>query len=219
MRNIHVLLFLCSSYFAHAQSNFLFPLGLNQNTFYNTDSLLSGLVIDTFPNGQTKHIGFYVDGKPNGMIYNYFDHGKISSKGRMYMGKKEGHWLEYFYSNGKIKKDVFYYPNESGFSYELNYYQTGNLWHATFFTHDRYKHYEFYLKENGDTQFVHRAVDSLNAIYTYSEFHAPGKPNVIGYFQYTVGKKWENIGTWVWYTEKGAVIRKRVYSDAPYGKD
>lgn len=201
------------------QNNFLFPLGQLENTDHKADSSRTGLVIDTFPNGQTKHIGFYVNGKPNGMVYNYFDHGKIASKGRMYMGKKEGHWLEYFYKNGNIKKDVFYLPNETGFTYELDYYENGSVWHGTYFTHNQYKHFEFYLKENGDSQYVHRAYDSLKAIYTYSEFHAPGKPNVVGYKKYTLGNGWENIGTWVWYTLTGEIIRKRVYSLDPYGTE
>jgi hypothetical protein len=221
LKTLLTYIIITSSFFSIGQenNNFLFPLGNLQNESHEADSLKNGLTVDTFPNGNTKHIAFYVNGNAFGMVYNYFEHSKIESYGKMYNGKKEGLWLEFFYMNGKLKKKVDYSNKEERFKYELNYYESGKIWHATFNTLDLYTHYEYYLKENGDTQYVHKAVDSLNKIYTYSEFHAPGKPNVIGYKTYSLGIGWENIGTWNWYTKEGLFIRKKVYSSVIYGKD
>ena len=200
-------------------NDFLYPLGNIENHSYEADSLRNGLVIDTFPNGKTKQFAFYVNGEAFGMVYNYFDHGKKDSYGKMYHGKRVGLWKEYYYMNGNLKKEVSYSGSSGLFHYEMNYFESGKVWHATFNSRNLYTHYEYYLSEDGDTQFTHRVVDSLKKIYTYSEFHSLGFPNVIGYKKYTLGYGWESIGTWNWYTETGKLIRRKVYSSDPYGID
>lgn len=209
-------MFFTNSLFAQ-NNEFLFPLGNLTNTEFKTDSNLNGYVQDTFNNGKIKHIAFYTNDKPYGMVYNYFDHGKIESYGKMINGLKVGLWLEYFYMNGKLKKEVFYSHLNERFSYEIKYHENGQVWHTTINTNDLYTHKEFYLETNGDTQYLHQVVDSIKKIYTYSEFHFQGKPNVIGYKKYSLGKGWEKIGTWSWYTPQGKVIRRKVYSPDPYG--
>ena len=215
----YLILFTSINCLGQNKNEFLFPLGDLENVNYKADSLRNGYVLDTFPNGKTKHEAFYVNGDAFGMVYNYFDHGKIESYGKMFKGQKIGLWKEYFYLNGKLKKKVDYSRLSGLFHYEINYYETGKVWHATFNTRDLYTHYEYYLNDNGDTQFVQQVVDSIQKIYTYSEFHSLGKPNVVGYKKYSLGNGWENIGTWNWYTETGKFIRRKVYSSDPYGVD
>lgn len=171
---------------------------------YNTQ----GWQEDFYVSGKTIHKGYYVDGSIK-VFKNYYENGQVERNFTSTDPRRSK--LEIFYEDGKPRSKVEYFEGNTQNQYD--FYRNG----LPEFVEENDKEVQFLYKrnsyyENGTPASTFELIDKKSKKYIKKEYYENGRVKEEGnmFLRKEMGDYLKE-GTWMYYDEKGKVIKTEKY--------
>lgn len=170
---------------------------------------LQGWQEDYYSSGKLLHKGFYVDGQIK-VFKNFYENGQVE---RSFITSDPARCsVDIFYPTGNVQKQILYYHGNP--QHEYTYYLNGNPESIV----EKDKDVQFVFKknryfENGQAASELEIIDKKNKRYISKEYYENGKLKEEGVLSLNMEKKdFVKDGEWIYYDEKGQVIKKEKFN-------
>jgi antitoxin component YwqK of YwqJK toxin-antitoxin module len=193
---------------------------LNQDSIrYFEGEKCKGEIVDTFKNGKIKFKAVFKDGFPEGLTKEFYENGALKETGSVTNGVRVGKW-KVFNENGTLKFikefDVSRSSQEIGFNYpfkSISFFENGSV--KSYLDHDDkmnlLQSYTMNLK--GDTLSSFTLLDPKKKIYLETERFDNGQIRIRGKHKLLSAFRYQKIGLWKTFNEKGEIIQEEEYKD------
>jgi antitoxin component YwqK of YwqJK toxin-antitoxin module len=188
--------------------NNLIPAIKGDSVRYNKAGYnLQGWQEDFYDSGKLLHKGFYVDGQIK-IFKNYYETGQVERSLNVADPMRVS--LDTYYPDGKVRSQVHFYDGTA--QKEYYFFPNGNPEKVLESDKDRdliYKINSFY--ENGQQASTLELMDKKTKKYSKKEFYNNGKLKEEGVYVLLDSASYEKDGEWLYYDDKGSVLKKEKY--------